>query len=149
MTWPTLATQRLLWERPAESEAAPESADKSEQRETSTPAALVPSSVADSAPKKRGRKPGSGRKPRKGDASRRDTENVPLKEDIQEYFRREVLPFAPEAWIDESKSRVGYEIPFTRYFYEYTPPRPAAELAVEIRELEMQLSEHLANLFGE
>ena len=59
-----------------------------------------------------------------------------------------MLPFAPDAWIDENKSKVGYEIPFTRYFYEYTPPRPAAELAVEIRELEMELSGHLAALFG-
>ena len=97
------------------------------------------------APKKRGRKPG---KP-KADASRRDTENVPLKEDIQTYFAREVLPFAPDAWIDESKSKVGYEIPFTRYFYEYTPPRPAAELAVELHELELRLGESLAALFGD
>ena len=144
---------KITVERPAESEAAPESADKSEQREAPAPAALVPyaapSCVPDTAPKKRGRKPGGGRKPRKADAFRRDTENVPLKEDIQDYFKREVLPFAPDAWIDESKSRVGYEIPFTRYFYEYTPPRPAAELAVEIRELEMELAGHLANLFGE
>ena len=82
---------KITVERLAENEA--ESADKSEQRETSEPAVLVPYSAADSAPKKRGRKPGSGRKPRKADASRRDTENVPLKEDIQNYFRREVLPY--------------------------------------------------------
>lgn len=139
---------KITVERPAESEA--ESADTAEQRETSEAAALLaPYAAADSAPKKRGRKPGSGRKPRKADASRRDTENVPLKKDIQDYFRREVLPFAPDAWIDESKSKVGYEIPFTRYFYEYTPPRPAAELAVEIRELEMELAGRLSTLFGE
>lgn len=137
---------KITVERPAESEA--ESADKAPEGEAPA-AALVPCSAADLAPKKRGRKPGGGRKPRKADATRRDTENVPLKEDIQDYFRREVLPFAPDAWIDESKSKVGYEIPFTRYFYEYTPPRPAAELAVEIRELEMELAGHLANLFGE
>lgn len=53
------------------------------------------------------------------DSSLRDTENVPLNEDIREYFEREVLPFAPDAWIDEKKSKVGYEIPFTRYFYKY------------------------------
>lgn len=141
---------KIIVERPAEREAAPESVDKVEQRETPAPAAvLVPYAAADAAPKKRGRKPGSGRKPRKADASRRDTENVPLKEDIQAYFEREVLPFAPDAWIDESKSKVGYEIPFTRYFYEYIPPRPAAELAVEIRELEMELAGHLSALFGE
>ena len=53
------------------------------------------------------------------DTSLRDTENVPLKEDIKEYFEREVRPFAPDAWVDEKKSKVGYEIPFTRYFYKY------------------------------
>ena len=95
------------------------------------------------APKKRGRKPGK----RKADASRRDTENVPLKENIDDYFAREVLPFAPDAWIDTSKNKIGYEIPFTRYFYEYTPPRPADELAVEIRDLELRLGESLAALF--
>ena len=97
----------------------------------------------DAAPKKRGRKPGK----RKADASRRDTENVPLKENIDDYFAREVLPFAPDAWIDTSKNKIGYEIPFTRYFYEYTPPRPADELAVEIRDLELRLGESLAALF--
>lgn len=57
------------------------------------------------------------------DPDLRDTENVPLTEDIQEYFGREVLPFAPDAWIDESKTKVGYEIPFTRHFYKYQEPR--------------------------
>lgn len=56
------------------------------------------------------------------DTSLRDTENVPLTENIQDYFKREVLPFAPDAWIDEKKSKVGYEIPFTRYFYKYQAP---------------------------
>ena len=50
----------------------------------------------------------------------RDYEMVPLKEDIHEYFNREVLPFVPDAWIDESKTKIGYEIPFTRYFYKFT-----------------------------
>ncbi|MBQ4470320.1 MAG: SAM-dependent DNA methyltransferase, partial [Synergistaceae bacterium] len=59
------------------------------------------------------------------DTNRRDTENVPLKEDIDEYFKREVLPFAPDAWIDKNKSKVGYEIPFTRYFYKYEAPKPS------------------------
>jgi len=54
----------------------------------------------------------------------RDSENVPLAEDIDEYFAREVLPHVPEDWIDRDKTRVGYEIPFTRYFYKYVPPRP-------------------------
>ena len=100
------------------------------------------------APKKRGRKPGK-RTTLKADTSRRDTENVPLTEDISTYFRREVLPYAPDAWIDVSKNKVGYEIPFTRYFYEYTPPRPAAELAAEIRELELAISGELAQLFAD
>ena len=53
------------------------------------------------------------------DASQRDTENVPLTEDINTYFEREVLPYAPDAWVDTKKRKVGYEIPMTRYFYEY------------------------------
>lgn len=81
------------------------------------------------------------------DSSKRDTENVPLKEDIKEYFVREVLPFAPDAWIDEKKSKVGYEIPFTRYFYKYEAPRPSDEIMAEIRELEKELSGSLEEVF--
>ena len=81
------------------------------------------------------------------DTSLRDTENVPLKEDIQKYFKREVLPFAPDAWIDEKKTKVGYEIPFTRYFYEYIPPKPAKELEIEIKEIEMDLDGALEEIF--
>ena len=81
------------------------------------------------------------------DASLRDTENVPLKEDIAEYFKREVLPFASDAWIDEKKSKVGYEIPFTRYFYKYEAPRPSAEIMAEIMELETELSGSLEEVF--
>ena len=73
------------------------------------------------------------------DSSLRDTESVPLKEDIQEYFNREVLPFVPDAWIDTKKSKIGYEIPFTRYFYKYIPPRPSEEIMKEILELEKEL----------
>ena len=83
------------------------------------------------------------------DSSLRDTENVPLKEDIKEYFKREVLPFAPDAWIDEKKSKVGYEIPFTRYFYKYEVPRPSKEIMKEILELEKELSGSLAEVFDE
>ena len=57
------------------------------------------------------------------DADLRDTENVPLGENIDSYFDREVKPHAPDAWIDHSKTKVGYEIPFTRHFYKYVPPR--------------------------
>lgn len=81
------------------------------------------------------------------DSSLRDTENVPLNEDIQEYFEREVLPFAPDAWIDEKKSKVGYEIPFTRYFYKYKAPKPSAEIMAEILELERELDGSLAEVF--
>ena len=62
----------------------------------------------------------------------RDTENVPLKEDIHEYFAREVTPHVPDAWIDETKTKTGYEIPFTRHFYKYVPPRPLAEIDADV-----------------
>lgn len=82
------------------------------------------------------------------DTNRRDTENVPLKEDIDEYFKREVLPFAPDAWIDKNKSKVGYEIPFTRYFYKYETPKPSDEIMAEIMELTTELSGSLEELFA-
>jgi type I restriction enzyme M protein len=69
------------------------------------------------------------------DVNLRDTENIPLQEDIQEYFRREVLPHAPDAWIDESKSKVGYEIPFNRHFYEYKVPRSLAEIDLDLKKV--------------
>lgn len=81
------------------------------------------------------------------DTSLRDTENVPLKEDIEEYFKREVLPFAPNAWIDKKKTKVGYEIPFTRYFYRYEVPKPSAEIMAEIMRLEKELSGSLVEVF--
>ena len=81
------------------------------------------------------------------DSSLRDTESVPLKENIDEYFSREVLPFAPDAWIDTKKSTVGYEIPFTRYFYKYEAPKPSAEIMAEILELEKELDGSLAEVF--
>ena len=73
------------------------------------------------------------------DTSLRDYENVPLKEDIQEYFAREVLPYVPDAWIDESRTVKGYEISFTRYFYQYKPLRPLAEIREEILALEKEM----------
>ncbi len=73
------------------------------------------------------------------DSSLRDTEIVPLKESIQDYFQREVLPHVPDAWIDDSKTKVGYEIPLTRHFYTYMPPRPLAEIEAEIKELEREI----------
>jgi type I restriction enzyme M protein len=62
----------------------------------------------------------------------RDTENVPWNEDIHEYFDREVMPFAPDAWIDESKTKEGCEIPFTRHFYKYVPPRSLEEIDADL-----------------
>ena len=82
------------------------------------------------------------------DSALRDTENVPLTEDIEEYFTREVLPFAPDAWIDKAKSKVGYEIPFTRYFYKYEAPRPSAEIMAEILKIEKELDGALAEVFA-
>ncbi len=67
------------------------------------------------------------------DSSLRDTENVPLSEDVNTYFTREVLPHAADAWIDHEKTRVGYEIPFNRHFYVFKPPRPLAEIDAELK----------------
>lgn len=73
------------------------------------------------------------------DPELRDFENVPLKDDIHAYFEREVRPHVPDAWIDESKTRKGYEIPFTRHFYKYTPLRPLKEIKAEIAQLEDEI----------
>ncbi len=67
------------------------------------------------------------------DSSLRDTENVPLSDDTADYFKREVLPHAPDAWIDIEKTKVGYEIPFNRHFYVFKPPRPLAEIDAELK----------------
>ena len=82
------------------------------------------------------------------DASRRDTENVPLTENINTYFEREILPYAPDAWIDTKKTKVGYEIPMTRYFYEYQAPEPVEEIAARLHELELDIQNSLDALFG-
>jgi len=75
----------------------------------------------------------------KADASLRDTENIPLKDDVQKYFEREVLPHVPDAWMDESKTKIGYEIPFTRHFYEYAPPRPLAAIDAELKAVNAEI----------
>ncbi|GAB3707395.1 type I restriction-modification system subunit M [Mariniluteicoccus flavus] len=67
------------------------------------------------------------------DSSLRDTENVPLSEDVTAYVEREVLPWAPQAWVDGLKTKIGYEIPFTRTFYKYVPPRPLAEIDADVQ----------------
>ena len=82
------------------------------------------------------------------DPKKRDTENVPLDEDMDVYFVREVLPYNPDAWIDKSKTKVGYEIPFTRTFYEYKEIEPADQIAQRIEEHEHALMQKLHDLFG-
>jgi type I restriction enzyme M protein len=77
------------------------------------------------------------------DTDARDTENVPLDEDIHEYFAREVLPHVPGAWVDESKTKIGYEIPFTRHFYRYVPPRPLDAIDADLNKLIREIAELL------
>lgn len=79
------------------------------------------------------------------DANLRDAENVPLSEDIHAYFAREVLPHAPDAWIDEDKTKVGYEIPFNRHFYVFKPPRPLEEIDAELA----QVTKKIVAMIGE
>ena len=83
------------------------------------------------------------------DPELRDTENVPLTQDIDAYFAREVLPYAPDAWIDEKKTKLGYEIPMTRYFYEYQKPEESDAILERIIGLESDISESLKRLFGD
>ena len=70
----------------------------------------------------------------KPDSSLRDTENVPLTEDIDKFFETEVKPNAPDAWIDKKKSKIGYEIPFSKCFYVFKPPRSLSEIDIELKE---------------
>ena len=83
------------------------------------------------------------------DASLRDTENVPLVQDIDRYFEREVLPYAKDAWIDKKKTKVGYEIPMTRYFYEYKKLEESENILKRIIGLENDISDSLKKLFHE
>lgn len=83
------------------------------------------------------------------DSDKRDFENVPLDQDIDKYFEREVLPYNKDAWIDKSKTKIGYEIPFTRTFYEYKQLEKADDIAARIEEHEKKLMEKLHNLFGD
>jgi type I restriction enzyme M protein len=77
------------------------------------------------------------------DADLRDTENVPLREDVQEYFQREVLPHVPDAWIDHSKTKVGYEVPFNRHFYKYVPPRLLEEIDRDLKTISSEIMDLL------
>ena len=90
---------------------------------------------------------GAGGKP-EADADLRDTESVPLKRDIEEYFKAEVLPHVPDAWIDHAKTKVGYEIPLNRHFYVYEPPRDLNEIETELRALETEIVRALADVTG-
>lgn len=80
------------------------------------------------------------------DPELRDYENVPLKEDVDEYMKREVLPHVPDAWIDESKTKIGYEINFNRYFYKYTPLRPLEEIEADLKQIEKEIADMLAEV---
>ena len=80
-------------------------------------------------------------------ADLRDTENVPLNEDINDYFEREVRPYAPEAWIDANKTKIGYEIPMTRYFYKYQAPEKTDEIIGRLKTLETDITTSLNRLF--
>ncbi len=81
------------------------------------------------------------------DPELRDYENVPLKEDIHEYFEREVKPYLPDAWIDEKKTKIGYEISFTKYFYKYKPLRPLEEIERDIKTLEEETRRLMEEIF--
>jgi len=83
------------------------------------------------------------------DASKRDFENVPLKEDIGEYFDREVKPYNQQVWIESGKTKIGYEIPFTRYFYKYEAPEKSEDIAARIAVREKNIMDSLNKLFGE
>ena len=85
---------------------------------------------------------------KQADPALRDTENVPLKEKIDDYVAREVLPYAPDAWVDDSKTKIGYEIPFTRYFYRYVPPKPSRDILQEVVGIEEGIRDTLASLLG-
>jgi type I restriction enzyme M protein len=73
------------------------------------------------------------------DAELRDFENIPLKADVDDYFRREVLPYVPDAWMDREKDKVGYEINFNRYFYRFVPPRPLDKIDADLRASELEI----------
>ena len=81
-----------------------------------------------------------------GDATLRDTENVPLSEEVDAYFRREVLPHAADAWIDEERTKVGFEIPFNRHFYVFEPPRPLAEIDADLAQVTARIKAMIEGL---
>jgi type I restriction enzyme M protein len=80
------------------------------------------------------------------DANLRDSENVPLNEDVEEYFKREVLPHVSDAWIDHEKTKVGYEIPFNRHFYVFKPPRDLLQIDAELKVVTGKILEMIGGL---
>ena len=82
------------------------------------------------------------------DSALRDTENVPLSEDVQAWFEREVLSHAPDAWIDHDKTRIGYEIPFNRHFYVFEPPRRLAEIDADLKRSMDRIKQMIEGLAG-
>jgi len=82
------------------------------------------------------------------DPKLRDTENVPLDQDVEDYFRREVLPHVPDAWIDHDKTKVGYEIPFNRHFYVFQPPRPLEAIDAELTQVVSRIQAMLGDIAG-
>ena len=83
------------------------------------------------------------------DKAKTDTENIPLQEDIDEYIKKNVLPYNPLAYLDRKKDKIGYEIPFTRIFYKFVPPTPSEDIFNEIKKLETQEAELMKELFGD
>ena len=83
------------------------------------------------------------------DTNLNDTEKIPMKEDIDEYFEREVLPYAPDAWMDRDRDKIGCEFPFTRIFYIYRPLRSTSEILAELAALDKEMSTELLNLKNE
>ena len=88
------------------------------------------------------------KKARKPDTKKRDKESVPLNADVNQYFKNEVLPHVPDAWIDYDKTRIGYELNFTKYFYQYKPLRAANEVKTEIVDLEKSIKDLLNDLIS-
>ena len=82
------------------------------------------------------------------DSAKRDTESIPWKEDVEAYMKKNVYPYAPDAWIDEKKTKIGYEIPFTREFYKYVAPRKSDEIYASLQELDKQEQELMAKIIG-
>ena len=82
------------------------------------------------------------------DSAKRDTESIPWKEDVEAYMEKNVYPYAPDAWIDDKKTKIGYEIPFTREFYKYVAPRKSDEIYASLQELDRQEQELMAKIIG-